>query len=259
MRKFKLIKTYPGCFLEIDDIVEWKKAMYSSEISQYHCYAKNTGVSGVDVSLYPEFWKEVIEKNYKIIILKQHDGRLSIMTGHGEEYITALLNTHGVTIYSVERLSDGKVFTIGDKVQDSLTDELTNYAIQEITYFYPGEKIICQAKSGTTMPLNTIRHTSFLFKTEDGVNISEGDDYWVYDYGVLKNTNSEIHKVNRASQTHTGNGVNRKYFSTKEKAEEYIIMNKPCLSINDITYGLNKSYVNNEMMEELIEKAKQKL
>lgn len=25
-----------------------------------------------------------------------------------------------------------------------------------------------------------------------------------------------------------------KHFSTKEKAEEYIIMNKPCLSINDV-------------------------
>ena len=27
-----------------------------------------------------------------------------------------------------------------------------------------------------------------------------------------------------------------KYFSTKEKAEEYILMNKPCLSINDLQF-----------------------
>ena len=31
----------------------------------------------------------------------------------------------------------------------------------------------------------------------------------------------------------TANNV--KYFSTKEKAEEYVLMNKPCLSINDIS------------------------
>jgi len=255
MKKFKLIKKLP--FENSPEIGYISKPTMQKDYAHYwnHNWFQPKG--------YPEYWEEVVEKNYKIIILKQHDGRLSNMTGHGEEYITALLNTHGVTIYSVERLSDGKVFTIGDKVQDSLTDELTNYAIQEITYFYPGEKIICQAKSGTTMPLNTIRHTSFLFKTEDGVNISEGDDYWVYDYGALKNTNSEIHKVNRASQTHTGNGVDRKYFSTKEKAEEYVLLNKPCLSINDVRNCINQTEIDidneHELNYQLNELVKQKL
>ena len=31
-----------------------------------------------------------------------------------------------------------------------------------------------------------------------------------------------------------------KYFSTKEKAEEYILLNKPCLSLNDIKFAISK-------------------
>jgi hypothetical protein len=70
--------------------------------------------------------------------------------------------------------------------------------------------------------------------TEDGKEINEGDNYWVWDYGCLKGTSSEVHAVFNASCTHTGDGINRKYFSTKEAAEKYIDENKPLYSKKDM-------------------------
>lgn len=68
-----------------------------------------------------------------------------------------------------------------------------------------------------------------LFKTEDGKEIYEGDNTFGIDekYQFLK-FNGWVWKKNESpNKLH-------KHFSTKEKAEEYIIMNKPCLSINDV-------------------------
>lgn len=88
-------------------------------------------------------------------------------------------------------------------------------------------------QSKQSPPLSEIKEGEdkpVLFTTEDGVDIKIGDDYWVWDFGELNN----IHRVNKASRTHTGSGIYRKYFSTKEAAEQYIIDNKPCLSLNDV-------------------------
>jgi hypothetical protein len=254
MRKFKLIKTYPGCLLVIGDIVEWKKAMYSSEISQYYCYLKNLGVNGVNVEDYPEYWEEITDKNeYKVLELSlQRSIKPEIInvSDSGKEYILSLLNCQGNSIHSIKRLSDGEIFTIGDKTH--LTNgNYYNFELKEFRFFNNGSsghlekyrnKTFLKAgivsdlhKEPTFFYLEDIVKTKIpLFKTEDEVDIFIGDDYWVYDYGALKGTPSEIHKVNRASQTHTGNDVDRKYFSTKENAEKYVLMNEPCLSVNDV-------------------------
>ena len=69
-----------------------------------------------------------------------------------------------------------------------------------------------------------INSKKVLFTTEDGVDIFKGDYFWysdgkIFDKGKAIDSNIRLYL---------------KYFSTKEAAEEYIIMNKPCLSINDI-------------------------
>ena len=72
MKKYRLIKEYPGS---------------SSLGTIFHI----GGFAG-DVSKYPEFFEEVIEKDYEVLIAK----------------------TVPYTILSVKRLSDGEVFTVGD-------------------------------------------------------------------------------------------------------------------------------------------------
>lgn len=105
-------------------------------------------------------------------------------------------------------LKDGSIVSqIGDK--------FGNYFIENTTVSIPKDEV-------ENNPEFWQEVKTPLFTTLDGVDVFEGYDYCVYDFGELKGTNSEIHKVNRASQTHTGDGVNRLYFSTREKAEEWV-------------------------------------
>jgi hypothetical protein len=231
-KKYKLIKEYPGS-PELGTIVD-RRDVNSPNI--------NMTVSQNYVENYPEFWQEVVEENYEIlsfvcnqnfnelrqgeIITRQENGQykgINILTWEGEDGFVKMKHW---SIHSVKRLSDGEIFTLGDKVQDSLTDELTNFKVQKIVYFYPGEKIISQAESGTTMPLNTIRHADFLFITIDKEKIYEGDNYIAifYDFEYLEQKAIKDYKLDNASLR----------FSTIEHVKEFILLNKPCLSINDI-------------------------
>jgi len=77
-----------------------------------------------------------------------------------------------------------------------------------------------------------------LFTTEDGVEIFEGNEYW-YIMDCVNNGKWEIQK-----KTAHGTGHNSKHirFSTKETAEEYILMNKPCLSLKDVVEQWHKAW-----------------
>jgi hypothetical protein len=93
-----------------------------------------------------------------------------------------------------------------------------------------------------------------LFLTEDGVEIRKGDKFYVVDeqYGKFK-----MHDT--IGGHFTKEHKHRKRFSNKEKASEYVLRNKPCLSVNDVFYGTKKAFVNNEAMSALVELAKSKI
>lgn len=68
-----------------------------------------------------------------------------------------------------------------------------------------------------------------LFTTEDGVNVYKDDFIWLLSL-------DRWHAVKCAAPENPfyGNLNQFKYFSTKEKAEEYVLMNKPCLSLKEV-------------------------
>ena len=70
-----------------------------------------------------------------------------------------------------------------------------------------------------------IKKNKVLFTTEDGVDIKEGDTYYLVD------TDFSIHTM----KAHSGAGQysERKYFSTVEEAHEYVMQNVKALSIKD--------------------------
>jgi hypothetical protein len=80
-----------------------------------------------------------------------------------------------------------------------------------------------------------------IFITEDGVDIFEGNEVFIvnkfFSLGFSKGVKYNNHKDN-------------KFFSTKEKAEEYIIMNKPCLSYNDIINSIKDSNLLRSLMKD---------
>lgn len=241
MTKYKLIQQYPGTSLCLGDIVEWGE---SGNIAQYMCKIKRKGVNGVDVSKFPEFWEEVIEKDYKILSLARFCSikpTILLVSDYGDEYIEALIKCDNARIHSIERLSDGEVFTIGDKVH------LTNgnyygFELKEFKFFHNGKNgHLEKHRNKTFLKLGIIsdlhKESTFFYleditkirqplvKTEDGINIFEGDTA----FALLKrnlNTLGEISVTKYQEEL--------LYFKTREEAEEYRMLNKPCLTLKNV-------------------------
>jgi hypothetical protein len=94
MKKYKLIKQYPGS-VELGTIVEKCSFTGSGVIGNNKLYTNKKGFGVESPENYPEFWEEVVEKDYEILISR-------VVTKE---------------ILSVKRLSDGEVFTIGDRAK----------------------------------------------------------------------------------------------------------------------------------------------
>ena len=85
-----------------------------------------------------------------------------------------------------------------------------------------------------------------LFTTEDGLDIFEGDLFYYVKFVQYNNTSGKPFEIVRGDYTSFEYEPQyEKYFSTKEKAEEYILLNKPVLSLKDVANiypGINKSH-----------------
>lgn len=191
---------------------------------------------------YPEFWEKVFEKNYKILSFINVNNKIYQLQKDGRYFNTELkyndyqycLNI--LKIHSVKRLSDGEIFTIGDKTNFGL---ISNIIINNnnLSFYFEGKS--CGYELQILIKLKR------LFTTEDGVDIFEGDfvfqvkkDNYCLQYMSLGNNNIS----HQFDATKINNHLNL-IFSTKEKAEEYILMNKPCLSYNEV---LNAAKIRNK-------------
>lgn len=88
-----------------------------------------------------------------------------------------------------------------------------------------------------------------LFTTEDGVDVYEGDTVWHTNLNPNLKIYSSIVKYKKPFTPVAG------LFSTKKAAENYIKMNKPCLSLNDVLSITNKtSFVPEDFSKNLIKK-----
>ena len=170
---------------------------------------------------YPEFWEEVVvKKDYEILSLARFCSIKPTITDvsyYGDGYIEALLKCDNARIHSVKR-NDGEIFTIGDKTNFGLISKIVINNNSLLFYF---EQKSCGYN------LQTLIKWKPLFTTEDGIDIYEGD----YSYGI-HNSKFDIVKIKHISTVYVGDNFIE--FSTKEKAEQYILLNKPCLSVNDI-------------------------
>lgn len=237
MKRYKLVKEYPGS-PKLGTIVkqEWLPNVYY--------YYDTKSISNTYIENQPEFYEEVIEQDYEILSFRFKDYK--IITIAKKDEIQMRLSNSCEEIYSVFRKSDGEVFTIGDKVSPSLFEKKTSFIIDELKII---GNTICIRGDKNQSSLEYIHHIKTkLFTTEDGVDIFEDNKcYFVNRFFDITETIGNIYYDKQ----------NLKYFSTKEKAEEYIIMNKPCLSLNDILQ-FEKKYAKNSgiyiMIEELVKK-----
>jgi hypothetical protein len=231
MNKYKLIKKYPNS-PELGMVVVKGTVGSDDKYPEQYGSLDNTMFFTVkEIENYPEFWEKV--KDYEILELsfkRSERPEIRSVIGYSKDYLEALIKCEN-TIYSVKRLSDNVIFTVRDKVKQSNVQHNNTFTITRFEFDVNNEHLLVIGNGG--IKLHKIEHVKKpLFTTEDGVEIFEGDYY----YSVLKE-DLLYHGKFKAEAINGGRFSNPEsciVFSTKEKAEEYIVMNKPCLSINEI-------------------------
>ena len=243
MRKYKLIKDYPG----------------SPELNSIIIVEKNKTVTidmnniGTLIHMnpfnYPEYWKEIIEKDYEILSFthkhntvpsnQYKNGFVKWNMANNAQWISIekilLENNHN--IHSVKRLSDGEIFTIGDKINGY---DLNKFTDLSAFYIKNNKLMIGHRHLGLIDIKNTKKYIEPLFTTEDGVDIFEDNQSLIYYIPINEFKYHSIMACNywtnefHYNKEHKLINWSNLYFSTKEKAKEYILLNKPMFSSNDV-------------------------
>ena len=188
---------------------------------------------------YPEFWELVVEKDYEILFVITNNNKFIEKVYNQDATIEPYWKIH-----SVKRLSDGEIFTIGDII-DTRVDNKYKQEILEINLgindLLLKDKLIFKTKSGYVVSHIAVKVKMPLCTTEDGVDIYLGNKSWIlHKNSWYLSPAAIVH--NNSNWTPNENEAHWR-FSTKEKAEEYILLNKPCLSYNEV---LNATKIRNK-------------
>jgi hypothetical protein len=185
---------------------------------------------------YPEFWEKVIEKDYEILTyLHKITDQIVPSTNFA---IDIFENEYSIyKIHSIKRLSDNQVFTIGDNIKNNETIKSIQLIDNQIRIYSQNSFYYLKDIIKVKIPL---------FQTFDKIDIFEYDLYYQIDR-FLNDLN--IKCFNATTETNTTLPlweINKSvclYFSTKEKAEEYILLNKPVLSLKDLLIFFPDTYI----------------
>lgn len=161
-------------------------------------------------------------------------------------------------IHSVKLLRTSEIFTLGDICKKK--DMVDGYPIKYFTVPNTDSKglwVRCENENklgfGDWLSnIEKVKAKEKLFTTEDGVDIFKGDIYW-----FVTNMFDVLYEDSATEYISIGNIR----FSTREKAREYVLMNKPCLSVNDIDYFFNSWVVkpNDYVLDKIKYFAKQRI
>ena len=241
MNTYKLKKVYPGLPKDWEIGIEVGLGCRTYGYSPCNGKYTNWYINNDIIENNPEFWEKVVEKDYEVLsYIKKDNSAITTKRENGFFLNSMFKDSHGVysdyqllntwNIYSVKRLSDGEIFTVGDKIDckgwfgNIIKFEIIN---NELKIFQ--QQHINSSKYKPLLIQDLIKVKQPLFKTEDGKEIYEG--------GKLHSVSKDL-LISPDDNRYITKGfipnLEYKHFSTKEKAEEYIIMNKPCLSINDV-------------------------
>jgi hypothetical protein len=228
MKKYKLIKEYPGS-AALGTIAQPNGLLQSDFFEKYS-----------------EYWEEVIEKDYEILsYLKKGSTTCATTKRRGGE-----LHDEYWEIHKVKRLSDGEVFTLGDRVkvyEHGSIKTITEIVVND-TKSLVKEGIWLRYDSGSSHMTHAIKVKNPIFLTHDGIDIFAGDKVWYV------NKENFYHDYITAYPEVKFNSEIRAYFLTEEEAKEYIERNKPRLSIEDCFKILQKSFLYGNSFEKEIEK-----
>ena len=248
MAEYTLLKKYPnlpknwevGMLVGIGD----GKSAYTPCSSKYVVMQ----IAAENVQNFPEYWEKVKEKEYEILsfifvgvektIVEIENGYLK---GHATLKIlpeSYYLESKLWNIHSIKRLSDGEVFTLGDECYYGHRKD--SFTIKEIEYETApadrGKKVLTFITSsnvlGKWLILSKITKIKYLFTSDDSIGIMKGDEYV-----TVAKSNFDITEGNIANTVPDNQLFWR--FKTKEAAEDWVLMNKPTFSVNDLSHFIN--------------------
>lgn len=269
MRKFKLIKKYPGS-PELNFVVTYGDFGLNGFCYQGTDLKTISRFSKEHIEDNPEFWEEILDEDnlklttedYEILSFKipgnEHWEVTKIGNGTWDNWSDLHVKTQlekGIwKIKRVKRLSDGTVFSIGDEVEYFVSNNKYIFQIcgfvltknerivlSSQNYVYHVDLFSNKAKYIDNCGLIHSKKQPVLI-AQDCVEVFEGDEYYTvcensYNISINTATKDCVKKLNNKT----------KIFSTKEKADNYIIWNKPMLSLKEIAGiypGINKNHAN---------------
>lgn len=158
----------------------------------------------------------------------------------------------GCSIHSVKRISTGEILTVGDElvhIDGSYRTKIIDFVIPQATnsmwFHFEEDKVhVKDLKNFEKAPIPSVPERELLFVTEDGKNIFEGDTYAYVPKETLGWINiSDGKSIPQPKESFI-------YFSTGEIAQEYVLMNKRCLSINDVksVYSSGRSFIGTDFL-----------
>lgn len=252
MKKYSLVKKLP--FENSPEI-----GYISIEKSNGHHYWGGSWFNPVN---HPEFWKEVIEKDYEILKVKLRDGH-TITYENGvcversdscsiQNTVKVEKSNRHCTVVSVKRLSDGEIFSVGDNINHSYQDKdnktiTKGYIIKKI-YFIETERLAFYVGEGLNLGIKNM--VKPLFTTEEGKKIFPGDSYWCV------NTAPHLWSVwEQTARDKTQLAKTVKAFSDENGARGFLKLNKPEFSRNQVIALLEAakcSHILRDITKELI-------
>lgn len=248
MKKYKLIQWYPSLpkDFKIGSEVTYYEVLEGYSDSNFEM-SSTVEIETEEVENNSNFWEKVIPKEYEILSILDCNNIHKILPNGDFKYGISTISSAFIPeypIHSVRRLSDDEVFTIGDKVRIKKLNHDGSFNISEFYFDCNNDKLLCNGKrtGNGHVSITKIEKVKIpLFTTIDGVDIYKDNDFFSV---VIPNLDGSGYKEwtilnGKDLAYHTHKFL--RHFSTKEKAENYILMNKPCLSINDIVLNTNIS------------------
>lgn len=177
-------------------------------------------------------WEEVKEKEYEILGVRTYKGDIYTWEEVSfdnwwkskEHFLKYHLEDNPKSsIYTIKRLSDGEIFTIGDKIGFDKKDmAITEISLDRESSYRTTIRVVpwlqCGKNYGTAL-IFAKKAKPVLFTTEDGVDIREGDEFWHVDTFLSIGKGKMLNDTFIPLQGY-------KQFSSKEAAEEYVAKEK---------------------------------
>lgn len=243
MKEFRLKNKYPGLPDDWDNgmIIGHGERGSASYYSPVNAKYTDKHVPYIQCKNYPIHWEEINQRDYEILTVTAKPNHPNLPVGSIKDSWLNI-NMDYFDIHSIRRIHDNEVFTVGDEIITGASDSYASiYGFKIIdnklcinhTHSFLVNQMTPGTPSGCHLYLISKKKKP-LFTTEDGIDIFEGDNLFLL--GINNWVITDVSPCQYLSK-HPFKGATKtefKYFSTKQKAKEYIKLNKPYLSFAEL-------------------------